>query len=419
MPIGSGIGKFFYKSPSGGDGTYFGDGTDGSHTFDGTATDSLTAGASSYGRYFVDGSTTTAYPTPLAGTGVYQYTVPNKDGSYDGDAVVKQYSSLTINENYILTTDQPCRGFFIMVTGNCTINGALSMTARGANADPSTHGVATTGIRIPVTPVGSTGLGEDISTGAVFDGMGTAATNLETAFNNANGTVGAFLTVPKLGMPSDGTRTTETGSDTDMKGSFGLDGDNWIVSSTWGSRPTDAGKTGEGGGGRSRTSHPGGGAGSCFSGGAGSGGQYFGGTIAIDGLDFGGEGGNGSNTGDWNMGGGAGNPGGTGDWSGGTGGDGCGGLLILLVGGDLTIGTNGGVYSLGVGGSSRPSSGQYAPGSSSGGGSIVIGYKGTLTNNGTINVDGGSISQADNGGNLSYPSPQGGKGSYQLINLSA
>ena len=42
MPIGSGIGKFFYKSPSGGDGTYFGDGTDGSHTFDGTATDSLT-----------------------------------------------------------------------------------------------------------------------------------------------------------------------------------------------------------------------------------------------------------------------------------------------------------------------------------------------------------------------------------------
>ena len=119
------------------------------------------------------------------------------------------------------------------------------------------------------------------------------------------------------------------------------------------------------------------------------------------------------------MGGGAGNPGGTGDWSGGTGGDGCGGLLILLVGGDLTIGTNGGVYSLGVGGSSRPSSGQYAPGSSSGGGSIVIGYKGTLTNNGTINVDGGSISQADNGGNLSYPSPQGGKGSYQLINLSA
>ena len=102
---------------------------------------------------------------------------------------------------------------------------------------------------------------------------------------------------------------------------------------------------------------------------------------------------------------------------GGNGGDGCGGLLILLVGGDLTIGASGGVYAKGVAGSSRQSSGQYIPGSGSGGGSVIVCYKGTLTNNGTINVDGGILSQADNGGNASYPSPQGGAGSYQLINV--
>ena len=60
-------------------------------------------------------------------------------------------------------------------------------------------------------------------------------------------------------------------------------------------------------------------------------------------------------------GGGAGNPGGTGSYTGGNGGDGCGGL-ILLVGGDLTIGASGGVYAKGVAGSSRQATGQYIPG---------------------------------------------------------
>ena len=415
MPVGAGSGKFLYKGgAAAGEGTYFGDGSDGSQTFDGTSTDSVTAGASSYGRYFVDGTSTTAYPVPLASTGIYEYTVPNKDGSYDGDAVVKQYTSLTVNANYVVTTDQPCRGLFIMVQGNCTLNGSLSMTARGAFADPSTHGAATTGIRVPVSPVSNDALSEDISTGAVFDGMGTAATNLETAFNNATKDTGAFISVPKVGMPADATQTIEAGSDTDQKCSFGLSGDNWIVSSSWGARPTDAGKTGEGGSGRNRSGATVGIAGSMFAGGPGGGASYFG--SGFNPQDFGGAGGTHAAGGDWNAGGGAGNPGGANSYTG-TGGDGCGGLLILLVGGDLTIGSTGGVYAKGVAGSSRPATGQTIPGSGSGGGSIIICYKGTLTNNGTINVDGGILSSADNGGNTSYPSPRGGAGSYQLINV--
>jgi len=415
MAVGSR--KFIFKgAAAAGDGTYFGDGSDGSQTFDGTSTDSVSAGASSYGRYFKDGTTTTGYPVPLAGTGVYEYTVPNKDGSYDGDAVVKQYSSLTINANYVLTTDQPCRGLFIMVTGNCTLNGSLSMTARGALADPSTHGAAATGIRVPVSPVSNDALSEDISTGAVFDGMGTAATNLESAFNSATKDTGAFISVPKVGMPADDTRTIESGSDQDMKGSFGLSGDNWIVSSSWGARPTDAGKTGEGGSGRNRSGATVGVAGSMFAGGPGGGARYFG-SGGMEGVAFGGAGGQHSAGGDWNASGGAGNPGGTGNTTGANGGDGCGGLLILLVGGNLTIGSGGGIYAKGVAGGSRRATGQYIPGSGSGGGSVIVCYKGTLSNSGTINVDGGILSAADNGDNTSYPSPQGGAGSYQLINV--
>ena len=43
------------------------------------------------------------------------YTVPNKNGSYDGDMVIKQYTSLTIDSGDIVTVDQPCRGLMILV----------------------------------------------------------------------------------------------------------------------------------------------------------------------------------------------------------------------------------------------------------------------------------------------------------------
>ena len=50
----------------GGDATYFGDSSDGTVTFDGTTTDGMSAGASSYGHFFVDCSTTKGYPLPLS-----------------------------------------------------------------------------------------------------------------------------------------------------------------------------------------------------------------------------------------------------------------------------------------------------------------------------------------------------------------
>ena len=61
-----------------------------------------------------------------------------------------------------------------MVQGNCTLNGSLSMTTR-VSCRPFLHGAKTTGIRVPVSPVSNDALSEDISSGAVFDGMGTGS----------------------------------------------------------------------------------------------------------------------------------------------------------------------------------------------------------------------------------------------------
>ena len=60
------------------------------------------------------------------------YTVPNKNGSYDGDMVVKQYTSINIDAGDTVTVDQPCRGMMILCQGDCTINGTLSMIERCA-----------------------------------------------------------------------------------------------------------------------------------------------------------------------------------------------------------------------------------------------------------------------------------------------
>ena len=401
--------------------TYFGDSSGGTVTFGGSTTDSISVGASSYGHFFVDGSSTRGYPVPLSAETdkFYEITVANKDGDYDGDMALKQYSGLTIDSGYVLTTDQPCAGLMVLVDGNCTINGALSMTARGANRNPT--GVASGGIDLPVKPA-SGGLSESLSGGAVFDGCGTAVEALEGNFPNSGS--GTMLNIPKVGMPS---ASTNDSSVTGWNKHNGDDADNYTVSSSWGSRPTDCGKTGEGGAGPGKGSGLNCGAGTCFSGGSAAGGSYQGQSLTAN--SWGGAGTDGQNSGDWSCGGGAGNPGGSAvtfsNFLAVDGGDGTGGLLILLVSGDLTIGSDGGIYCRGVGGASTSGSPHNSmSGASSGGGTMIVGYGGTLTNNGTIDCMGGFISDEDNSGNGSGGSnylkvPSGGDGSVQLINLNA
>ena len=107
------------------------------------------------------------------------YTVPNKNGSYDGDMVVKQYTSVNIDAGDTVTVDQPNRGLFILVKGDCTINGTLSMTSKGGYINPTSSGgsdnnaVDSNGLRFPfLTSGGSSSL---TAANTLLNGCGTTA----------------------------------------------------------------------------------------------------------------------------------------------------------------------------------------------------------------------------------------------------
>ena len=124
-------------------------------------------------------------------------TVPNKNGSYDGDMVVKNYSSLTINSNVRLSPDQPCRGMLIYVQGDCIINGVLSMTGYGASANPTSAGasdgnaVSSSGLILPfLTQNGASSVSGSAS---YANGFGNAARSAL-----ANHKTGTGTTTPRV-----------------------------------------------------------------------------------------------------------------------------------------------------------------------------------------------------------------------------
>lgn len=337
-------------------------------------------------------------------------TVLNKNGAYDGDMVVRNYNNLTINSGVTLTTDQPCRGLLIYVKNNCTINGTLSMTARGAYANPSSTGgsdgqaVDSNGLRFPFRA--ATGSDTITVSQNLLNGCGNAARNAiqNHVFPNR------VLSIPRVGA-SGGAGANSGGN---APGSAGSNG--------------SAGETGGGGGGGVRNNVGGNGtAGTCFSGGSGGGGGHYSpGATPDSGTAFGGPGGVGANGTGANEagGGGAGNPGGNGGYTPGSGSakgndanskgqDGTGGIIILIVGGTLTI--NGSIVANGSnGGRGLDSYAAWAGGGASGGGSIIAAYK-TLVNNGTISTNGGTGGNFKSWDNSS--GGNGGTGSVQLLQV--
>ena len=311
------------------------------------------------------------------------YTVQNKNGSYDGDMVVKQYTSMAIDAGDTVTVDQPCRGLMILCQGDCTINGTLSMKERGANANPSSSGandggsVGANGIQLPFLTSGGTDTLAAANT--LLDGCGTAARSVVANFKSISSD-GTIISTPRVGGSG---------------GSAGGGDGNSIANGT-------------GGGGSGHHSSGGtttavGGKGTCFSGGSGSGGnENCNNAYGTD--DYAGPGGQGG-TSNHNAAtlGGAGNPGGTtvryfGAYSSGnpTAAGGTGGLLILIVGGNLTIGSGGKITVKGGNGAVLTStnatySGDYsAGGGQGGGGRIIIAHRGSYTNNGTLESIGGN-----------------------------
>ena len=358
------------------------------------------------GNYFGDGS-----DGALSTSGNVSHTVQNKSGSYDGDMLVKQYSSLTINSGHLMTTDQPCRGMLIYVTGNCTINGTLSMTARGPSANPLTSGasdsnaVNSNGLQLAFLKSGSSTT--HTNSAASLNGCGTA---VRTAFANQSSTSsnGVLYTLVREGAAGGAQSTTTSGTSNGQ----GYDGNDASHGST--------GQTGGGGGGSAMREVNGiatGGAGSngsCWGGGSGGGGasNASGHThVGGSGVAWGGAGGDAATPG-YGTGSGVGNPAGT-VGAGAPSADGTGGLIILVVGGTLTVASGATVEAKGVNAASHTVPWQGASGGASGGGNILLLSAGAYTNNGTIAVGGGGPQHVTSTNYTNRSGGRGGNGSAQ------
>jgi tetratricopeptide (TPR) repeat protein len=310
----------------------------------------------------------------------------------DGDVIVRQYSKLTINVGHTMTVSNRCKGLVIYVDGDCVINGTLTMTACGASADPTQpDSIAPTGIRLIRRKKGGidTLVSSDVG-GTGAGGVGMLWRSFELLQPGINGN-GKIYTIAQLG------------------GAGGAGFADRIYSANNSGEPhlMGTGGGGSGGGGDTPQYAGGGSQGTCFSGGSGGGGAPSGDptVLATNGALFGGKGGDGGSVSGATYFFGAGG-GGAGNSRGGAGaaknpygaftdakpgGVGTGGLLVLCVRGNLSVGDQGKVSANGVnGGAGGFNDHQHGGGGGgSGGGRVVILYAGDLKALGAIEAVGG------------------------------
>jgi hypothetical protein len=313
----------------------------------------------------------------------------------DGEVVVKQYTSVTINAGHSVTTQNRCRGLVIYVNGDCVINGTLSMTAKGASVNPVA--IPSTGIRL--IRVKTDGPGQSMPESDLgFDGAGEVGSLWKSVEAFQRGAVGngKIYTIAKVGGGGGGATHNNSFASLDNGGAGGV-------------HPEGTG--GGGGGGASGGWSGTGGAGTCYSGGSGGGGfsgnEYNG--NGQNGSSTGGPGGNGVHVGHatgtfGTAGGGAGNPGGGAGNSGGeVGQPGTGGLLVLLVRGNLMIGPSASVESKGSNGGVAKASG-----GSSGGGRIIVLHAGNYN---------AAVAPSAAGGPSVGPQARGGAGGAGAVTI--
>ena len=357
------------------------------------------------GNYFGDSS-----DGAVTTSGDLTYTVLNKNGSYDGDMVVKNYTDFTISSGDTVTVDQPCRGLLIYCSGDLTIAGDLSMTAKGPSADPTASGgsdssaVNASGIRLAMF----TASGTDTLAAADFAGCGNAAV-AAVANQPAVAGDGTIFSIGRQGAAGGG------GGSCNCTGSAGGGGTN-------GTTAAAAITNGGGGGGEGTSDGAGtgtGGSGSYggpWGGGSGGGGAFR--TTGANGAAWGGGGGSGetSNVNNGCGNGGSGNPGGPGKGycPGQVGGTGVGGSIWLVVKGDIEVATTGRINFAGVA-ASATGGGRRAGGGGSGGGTLMILHGGTLTytGSGTYNGAGGAA-----GAGWGATGGAGGNGGYYPLQVT-
>jgi len=374
---------------------------------DSGATSDVTLNGGAYtsvsaGNYFGDGSDG-AYNS----TGNTTITVQNKNGSYDGDMVIKEYTTFTLNAGHTFTSDQACRGMIIYCTGDMVINGTIDMSARGPNADPTNtaswnsagsdgNTVGANGLQIGL--IKSSNNSTFTNDGSGFNGCGTAARNAVANQSNLSGN-GKIYTIARQGA---GGGSGNHGSNTET-GNNGSNGG--------GSNATGGGGSGATSG--SSANNAGNGSyGSCWGGGSGGAGTHSTTGSTMHAVTWGGQAGYGDFGGNS---GGAGNPGGSGNGGhGGTGETGTGGLIIIICGG--TVSGSGTVRANGKNGGNWIQNNSGGGGGSGGGAILILGttnsFSGTVQANGGVGTPNsssqGSNSRSGGNGGNGYTISEGG-----------
>ena len=327
---------------------------------------------SSYNNYFgtgIDGTLTISSSAQVSSS-------LNNISREFGDTIVKNYQDLTINSGILFNPLRPCRGMVIYCTGNLTVNGTISMTGKG--------GGVVTKIASPIGIASSTDSRYDLVDATLyFNNLSSSAAGgrgIPTHWNWApSGSAWFSNFKTRIAIISGSVGGGVGGSSPDGGGSVGSAG----VFCCGGGGGGGAGEQQYG----SFSSGATGGRGTIFAGGGGGGGGtggFSGGGTGIAGqLERGGAGG--GPTANGYGGGGA----GTAAASPGNGSLGSGGLLILIVRGNIII--NGTVSSNGSSGGTGNAIGRRAgAGGGSGGGRIVIIHGGTYTNAGSVVTNGGA-----------------------------
>lgn len=301
----------------------------------------------------------------------------------DGPTVVQRYRNLTISYGATLTTSNRCCGLVLVVDGDLTVNGTISMTARGANYQPSVDH------RITNELLPGNDVYYEIDIPATADEIAAFLLREKRRYHSLDELPAIYRpTLYARGPQGNVYAPADLGVIPTVGGAGGAGMANATGSGSAGTAGTER-KCGGGGGGGLTSGTTGkrggnGGSGTCYSGGTGGGGSNS--SIGGDGSNYGGSGGNGVSSHSNYGSGGAGNPGGLPGTTGGTaksGGTGTGGLLIIVCTGAVVV--NGAILSNGAAGGNASQAG----GGGSGGGSINIFY-GSLTNNGTIAATGGA-----------------------------
>lgn len=296
---------------------------------------------------------------------------------------IKQYTSFTLNAGHTLTTDNPCRGLVIYVQGNVNISGIIDMSKKAGLAPNS-----------EITPMLITKLKSDGSSAITKYYALTTVLQALRGGNGGNGGAGTYQGAGGYGgigrINLGGFGGGGNGGNTYQLSGFHANGGpggsiicselgaGSLYNAVW-SRYTGSANDG----------YASGIAGVCGSGGGG--GVYYG-LSGSGGACYGGGGGGGGGTyGQYSS-----SPSGMNGFNG----EYAGGFILIIAGGNITInsggsvkanGGNGGNGGNGIapnGGTNRANSG--GGGGGSGGGVVALFYRGSLTNNGEIQINGGT-----------------------------